>query len=130
MQKTKQAFTLIELLVSISLVAILSAGVISLIGLGPRKSANDARRFSDLNRIASALELYRTDNSKYPLSGQYPAVLSGYINSLPADPSGPAYTYTSTTGVLYALCSDSFERQVVNVVNNCDTATHCCVNNP
>ena len=96
----KKAFTLVELLVSISLLAIVSAGVVSIIGRGPQQASRDARRQADLQKIATALELYRNDVGRYPTTACYTGgtcLTSVYIQTIPRDPStGIAYQYTGT----------------------------------
>ena len=62
----KKGFSLVELLIAIGLMSVISAGIVSLIGQGPRQTARDGRRQADLEKIASALELYRNDNASYP----------------------------------------------------------------
>lgn len=124
MQKWGKGFTLIELLVAIGILAILMAGMISLIGKGPQQSARDGRRQADLQTIASALELYRHDNRSYPKcsSGNncnptnVTALTSGgYLTSVPTDvTSGRNYVYapspsgcdpTGTRCTSFVLCT-------------------------
>lgn len=107
-------------MVAITVLAILSAGVISLIGRGPGQSARDARRKADLEKIASALELYRNDRGGYATAGNYacvgalPCLMNTFITSpLPTDPQsgGGSYRYTpgtcgGTTCRTYTLCAD------------------------
>src|SRR4030042_7080650 len=63
--KAQPGFTLIELLVVIAIIVILISA--SLIGLsGSRETARDAKRKTDLESIRSALEMYKSDNNKYP----------------------------------------------------------------
>lgn len=61
------AFTLIELLVVISIIGLLSSVVFASIG-SARAKARDARRMSDMNEIAKALELYYADHGAYPIT--------------------------------------------------------------
>lgn len=71
-----KAFTLIELLIVITIIGILSVALIPRITGGPAK-ARDTSRKSDLQGIASALELYASDNQ-----GAYPvhASVFGCVN--------------------------------------------------
>lgn len=97
--KTK-GFTLIELLIVISVMGILSGvmfGVINVNGL--RSKARDSQRIADIKKIQTALELYFTDNRRYPESTSWAStstlgttLVSNYISSLPTDP-----TYTGTS---------------------------------
>ena len=60
-----KGFTLIELLVAISIIGVLSSFLLANF-VGIRQRARDGVRKSDLRQIQSALELYRSDQSKYP----------------------------------------------------------------
>ncbi len=100
-------FTLVELLVSIGLLAVLSAGVVSIIGTGPAKTGRDGKRQTDLQSIASALELYRNDNGTYPqctggvtgctagslVNGTGMPSFSGYLSTIPGDVKSPTREY-------------------------------------
>lgn len=60
-----KGFTLIELMVAISIVAILAT--VGLVQYGSaQKIARDSKRKQDLRSIATALELYRQTNGRYP----------------------------------------------------------------
>ena len=63
-------FTLIELLVVIAIIAVLAAVVLVALG-NARTRARDARRVSDLNNVALALEVYldTTNVATYPTAG-------------------------------------------------------------
>jgi general secretion pathway protein G len=104
-------FTLIELLVTISIIGILAA--ISIFALqNARVSARDATRKTDVERIASALALYRADCGSYPLTigtsitGCPPTNTNVYLNSVPRDPStNSAYTYTpGANNATFEIC--------------------------
>lgn len=108
----QRGFTLIEILVSIAIVAILTTIAISTYS-NAQKIARDGKRKSDLNAIATALEIYKSRNGRYPCSGTQgyqngtsnPTWLTdnvdptnslcdgtkpfntSYINQLPTDPS-------------------------------------------
>lgn len=104
MKKTNSSkgFTLIELLIVITIIGILAVALLPSI-LGAPARARDTARKADLNNIATALELYASDNQQYPGSGMMtpanfntvagtpPAIadLGKYISggSVPKDPS-------------------------------------------
>lgn len=67
----KKAFTLIELLVVIAIIGIL-AGMILVSVTTARAKSRDVTRKSDLNQVAKALEIYYTDNEKYPIVNNLP----------------------------------------------------------
>lgn len=89
----KHAFTLIELLIVITIIGILAVAFIPrLAGMSGR--GRDAQRKSDLQQIATALEVYAQDNN-----GLYPSStgacistlgLGSYLTTTPVDPSGSA----------------------------------------
>ena len=111
----KKGFTLIELLVVIGLFAVIAAGVVALINpIEKTRQANDAKIFSDIGEITTALQSYavtQTDGS-YPCqtaSGTCPNVTTpgqDGLNSLgpaganeltrvPTQPAGAVYGYVS-----------------------------------
>ena len=65
-QRTNRGFTLIELLVVIAIIGILSSVVLSSLN-SARGKARDAKRKSELKQLQTALELYYSDNSAYPV---------------------------------------------------------------
>ena len=109
-----KGFTLVELLISIAIIGLLSTFVVNAYG-GSRDKAKDVRRVTDLKAISKALEIYYSDNSKYPFyeSGgvtcpmgvasynmawldcwnDLESELSPYIKSLPKDPSKDKYYF-------------------------------------
>lgn len=113
--KKKKGFTLVELLIVISIVAILSAVVMSNFTLA-RQKGRDARRKADIQSIQSALELYRSDIGSYPVTaalascgnsaslpgtGTYSGVI--YMRKIPCGPDGTTpYTYVQS-GTTYTI---------------------------
>jgi len=87
----KQAFTLIELLIVVAIIAILAAIAVPNF-LEAQVRAKVSRAKNDMRAIATALESYRVDNSKYPVwswEWEYLARLTkpiAYITSIPKDP--------------------------------------------
>lgn len=66
--KNQKGFTLIELLVVIAIIGLLATlAVVSL--NNARQKARDAKRKSDLNAIATAMELYNAEVGVYPDDG-------------------------------------------------------------
>jgi type II secretion system protein G len=118
----KKGFTLIELLVVIAIIGLLST--LAVVALGSaRVKARDAKRVSDIKQIQTALELYYTDHSGYPVvdpaeslgSGTYAClnnsitgfVATGcdnaYMGQVPSDPSSGSYSYVSASGTTYMI---------------------------
>ena len=130
MKKNKKGFTLIELLVSISIIAILTA-LLSANFVGARQRGRDGKRKSDMYQIQSALELYRSDNGKYPLTiaacgtclsptGTCLDSDTKYMQKIPCDPSGTLvpYVYSSANGSTYTLYSCLLENPSDNGADN------------
>ncbi|MEI6553897.1 MAG: prepilin-type N-terminal cleavage/methylation domain-containing protein [bacterium] len=61
-------FTLIELLVVISIIALLSSVVLSSVAVA-RDKANDSKAVSERHSFQVALQIYRTQNGRYPNPG-------------------------------------------------------------
>ena len=110
MFRKNKGFTLIELLIVVAIIGVF-ATLLMVNFIGVRQRARDAQRKSDIRQIQSALEIYRSDQSIYPLTNILaacggPLALNGttYMSKLPCDPtSGSAYTYSSPTGSGYTL---------------------------
>lgn len=117
----KSGFTLIEILVVISIIGILLSLSFSAL-YSSRASARDLQRKGDLERIRSALEIYRADCGSYPLADlSYNSPLLGtgavncpttnvYMSKLPSDPlnatKGYQYRYVPGSGnATYTLCT-------------------------
>lgn len=89
--KNYKGFTLVELLVTIAIIGLLAT--IAFVSLNrARVKARDAKRLSDLRQLQSALELYFSDNGKYPdpgedADGEQPvALVPTYLSALPIPP--------------------------------------------
>ena len=116
----KKGFTLIELLVVIAIIGLLST--LAVVALGSaREKARDSKRLSDLKQVQTALELYYTDNSAYPIvepiqalgTGNYACLNAGgfgaagcatpYMSIVPTDPGTGSYIYRSASGTTYTI---------------------------
>ncbi|HBC72622.1 MAG: hypothetical protein UX91_C0005G0003 [Candidatus Amesbacteria bacterium GW2011_GWB1_47_19] len=117
MSKTKPAFSLIELLIAIVLLGLMAALVLSRIGTGPQRFARDVDRKADIQRIASALEIYRNDNQGYPrcvsgttcTSNEISGLAPTYTSTIPTDTSPRLFRYTpagcgASTCATFSLC--------------------------
>src|ERR1044072_6097963 len=100
---TKRGFTLIELLVVIAIIGLLSSVVLASLN-GARKKGRDARRLSDLKQLQTALELYYSDHTAYPVTSTQASVASAltalvpsYITAVSDDPLGGSYHYVYRT---------------------------------
>ena len=101
--KNKKGFTLIELMIVIAIIAILAAILVPNF-LKARAQGQLAACESNIKNLATALEMYATDNT-----GTYPTALvqltvqtagGGYMKTIPLCPSSrlnPSYGYTSAT---------------------------------
>lgn len=108
MQKRRQSgFTLIEIMVVVVILGILAALVVPTIMSRPDQAKVTVAK-TDVNAIASALEMYRLDNGFYPSMEQgldalvkKPSgspeprrwSLDGYLPKVPIDPWGNPYQY-------------------------------------
>ena len=126
----KKGFTLIELLVVIAIIGLLST--LAVVALSSaRQKARDSKRLSDLKQMQTALELYYTDKTAYPMTGTGSILLgtlatydclnasgfrakgagctSPYMGLIPLDPKNTGtnvYTYKSLDvdlGTSYSL---------------------------
>lgn len=127
--KRTTGFTLVELLIAVSLIAVLTGVLFSVINpRGIQARARDSQRVADLAKIKVALENYFADNRAYPFNADsvlgyvdihtFNTTLEGkYINKLPDDPKetgtlcdntaewrGYAYN-TSANGASYVLAT-------------------------
>ena len=123
MNNNRKGFTLLELLTVISIVGMLSVVGFSNIFRQTKKSY-DAKRKTDIHELQVALELYFTDNQKYPVSLPAkglpltsPDGQTIYLSRMPADPltrDPYLYTYWATpaaTPATYIICAYRLQTQ-------------------
>src|SRR5260221_2524412 len=122
---SRKGFTLIELLIVVAIIGILAALLMTNF-VAIRQRARDAQRKSDLRQMQSSLELYRSDNGAYPITGagvytitqtncptpgSFSANNVTYMQKIPCDPNGTSYYnsgnyyYSSTDGSTYTLAA-------------------------
>ncbi|MFW9269524.1 type II secretion system major pseudopilin GspG [Pseudomonas sp. NR3] len=105
--RPQRGFTLIEIMVVVVIIGVLGAIVVPQFMSRPDQAKATAAR-TDIQAIATALEMYRLDNFHYPSTQQGLAALNtrptgtpaprnwnphGYLKSLPVDPWGTPYQY-------------------------------------
>ncbi|NWA64580.1 type II secretion system major pseudopilin GspG [Pseudomonas reactans] len=105
--KGQRGFTLIEIMVVVVIIGVLGAIVVPQFMSRPDQAKVTAAR-TDIQAIATSLEMYRLDNAVYPSTLQGLEALSkrpvgtptvrnwnaqGYLKSLPVDPWGTPYQY-------------------------------------
>lgn len=107
MQARDRGVTLIEMMVVLVIIALVAAMIVPSVINRPDEARVTIAR-TDLQSIASALELYRLDNRSYPSTTQGLAALvtrptgqpvppnwaaGGYLTQMPQDPWGQPYLY-------------------------------------
>ena len=115
MNKKAYGFTIVELLIVIVVIGILAAvSIVAYSGIQGR--ARDSQRLQDIATIRKALEMYKTEQGRYPAPVANPGVnnweasvdpnflqsLQGYISKAPVDPMNKIIPPHSATGYYYA----------------------------
>lgn len=92
-------FTLIEMMIVVAIIAILVSILVPNF-VRARAQAQTSACESNLKEIATAIELFQTDNDHYPTSGTVDSnndELQPYLRQTPVDPAaGPGSFYTFT----------------------------------
>lgn len=118
-----KGFTLTELLVSASIIGILTAIALPSY-ITARMRAATSREYANLRTIATALETYRTDNTKYP-EAAFPLTSSGggFTNPSKLERLKPL---TTPISYLARITEDSFSpaNPPENVTNYLDRETY------
>ena len=95
----KRGFTLVELVVTISIISILLAFVLTVLG-GQRAQTRDGKRLAESDGIRKALEIYYIEHRVYPEpeggdwvcieeSSNFSSTMSSYFPAIPSDPLYP-----------------------------------------
>ncbi|MCD6226088.1 type II secretion system protein GspG [bacterium] len=122
--KKRKGFTFIELLVTTTIILLLSS--IAMVSYqSANKRGRDNKRKADLEKVRTALEMYRTDNGAYPLTEKWEVMISAlkdgnYLNEEPTDPKGYSYYYNSDNGKSYELCA---YLEAEGETGSCETAS-------
>lgn len=97
--KDQRGFTLLEMMVVVAIIAILAAILIPNFTRA-RAQAQTAACLGNVKTIATALELYYTDNEKYPpnlsktnVDASFSKTMDGYLNQIPVDPAAGSGKY-------------------------------------
>lgn len=95
----QRGFTLIEMMIVVAIIAILVSILVPNF-VRARAQAQTSACESNLKEIATAIELYQTDNDRYPDSGTVDGQndqLQPYLKQTPVDPvAGPGAFYAFT----------------------------------
>jgi len=97
--QSQRGFTLIEMMIVVAIIAILVSILVPNF-VRARAQAQTSACESNLKEIATAIELYQTDNDHYPDGGTVNSdndELQPYLKQTPVDPvAGPGVYYTFT----------------------------------
>jgi general secretion pathway protein G len=130
----ERGFTLIEMMIVVAIIAILVSILVPNF-IRARAQAQTAACEANLKEIATALELYETDNDKYPSSGTVDASntdLQPYLKQTPVDPAagaGAYYTFAvsgggSSTATYTIVCPGVHDPGTLQTISPNTTYTH------
>jgi len=130
----ERGFTLIEMMIVVAIIAIL-VGILVPNFIRARAQAQTAACEANLKEIATALELYETDNDHYPASEAIDpseTELSPYLKQTPVDPAAGAglyYAFTVTdpgtaTSAYTIVCPGSHDPGTLQIISPNTTFTH------
>lgn len=133
-KESERGFTLIEMMIVVAIIAIL-VGILVPNFMRARAQAQTAACEANLKEIATALELYETDNDHYPTSGSVDpsnTELQAYLKQTPVDPvAGPGvyYSFTVTnpdtaTAAYTIVCPGSHDPGTLQNIAPNTTFTH------
>jgi type II secretion system protein G len=131
---SQRGFTLIEMMIVVAIIAILVSILVPNF-IRARAQAQTAACEANLKEIATALELYQTDNDRYPPSGTVNTSntdLQPYLKQTPVDPAagvGAYYTFTvanggTSTATYTILCPGVHDPGTLQNISPGTTDTH------
>lgn len=107
---SQKGFTLIELLVVIAIIGLIST--LAIVALGSaREKARDQARISRLKQIQTGLEIYFTENNKYPIAPK--GVVLGSSNASCLSPETGFAQQGCENAVMAVVPSDPGENQFI-----------------
>ncbi len=104
---SSRAFTLIEIIIAITIIGVfVTLPVLAYSNFN--KNSRDSLRKNDINKVQSALELYKANTGKYPsqLSWMQELVDAGYLPEIPSDPKDGQDSDGVTFGYNYSVTTD------------------------
>lgn len=132
--KKNRGFTLIEILVVVTIIGLLTLTAVVTYGAFLKQS-RDAKRKADLSQIASAVEMYRSNNDTYPATiaegaslcdpAGCPPTGSKYLEKFPSDPKSSSsykYYYSGST-------SDYTLGAYLETTSTCPVTVSCTIGN-